>query len=172
MLPASVTEKYLFEFLVRIVLFTIVMPLVFWIMANIAGAIMHHYIPDFVNYRFSFGKTLVSYIFQPGNTFWTNLAIIQGWLFVFIAAFTGASHFSKSPLVKTLFTLSLIAIGYALFTYLLVKGINIKGYSPANDRILFIHNKNEAIIFVSLAITVINLSMLAIAWFGLKEKEV
>jgi hypothetical protein len=165
MLPSSVTEKFLFEFLARIILFIIVMPFVFWIMANIAGIIMHHYIPEFINYRFSFSKTLISFAFQKGNTAWTNLAIIQGWLFIFIAAFTGASHFSKSPLVKTLFTLSLIA-------YLLVKGINIKGYTLDNDRLLFIHNKNQAMAFFALAITVTNLCVLAIAWFRLKEKEV
>jgi len=172
MLPSSASEKYLFEFLARIVLFIIVMPSLFWIMANIAGAIMHHYIPEFLNYRFSFSKTLLSFAFQKGNTGWTNLAIIQGWLFVFITAFTGASHFTKSPLVKTLFTLTLIAIGYALFTYLLVKGINIKGYTLENDRLLFIHNKNQAMVFFSLAITATNLCLLAIAWFRLKEKEV
>jgi len=172
MLPSSVTEKYIFEFFARIVLFIIIMPFVFWIMANIAGIIMHHYIPEFINYRFSFSKTMSSFAFQKGNTGWTNLAIIQAWLFVFIAAFTGASHFSKSPLVKTLFTLSLIAIGYALFTYLLVRGINIKGYTLDNDRLLFMHNKNQAMIFFALAATATNLCLLAIAWFRLKEREV
>ena len=59
-----------------------------------------------------------------------------------------------------------------LYTYLLFKGMNIKGYVLDNDRLLFIHNKNEAMVFISLAITLVNLCLLAIAYFRLKEREV
>jgi hypothetical protein len=172
MQPATAAEKFLFEFLSRIVLFILLMPFVFWVVANIEGSVMHHFNPEFLNYRFSLNKILNFSTNNAGNSFFAVLAVIQGWLFVFIASFTGASHFSKSPLVKTLFTISIIVLGYALFIYLLVKGLNIKKYALDNDRLLFIHNKNEAIAFISLVITTINLSLLAIAYFRLKEREV
>jgi hypothetical protein len=172
LLPASAAEKFLFEFLSRIVLFIFLMPLAFWLIANIEGTIMHYYRPEFLNYRFSLFKALTLSSYKIGNPAWSWLAITQGWLFVFVAAFTGASHFSKSPLVKTLFTISIIVLGYALFTYLLVKGINIKGYTLDNDRLLFIHNKNDAMLFLSIAITTVNLCLLGIAYFRLKEREV
>jgi len=172
LLPASTAEKYVFEFLSRIVLFILLMPFVFWVIANIEGSVMHYYKPDFINYRFSLSKALSSVVYKRGNSGWMNFLIFQGWLFVFIAAFTGASHFSKSPLVKTLFTLSIIALGYALYTYLLVKGMNVSGYALENKRILFIHNRNEAMAFISIAITIVNLCLLTIAYFRLKEREV
>ena len=172
LLPASTTEKYIFEFLSRIVLFIVLMPMAYWLIANIEGTIMHHYRPDFLNYKFSLAKALSFSTYKAGISAWTRLAITQGWLFVFIATFTGASYFSKSPMVKTLFTMSVISLGYALYTYLLFKGMNIKGYVLDNDRLLFIHNKNEAMVFISLAITLVNLCLLAIAYFRLKEREV
>lgn len=171
MLPVSNSEKFVFELLVRIVSFIIFMPIIFWVVANLEGIVIHHYIPKFINYKFSFGQAWIEFTNNKPVKGWNMLAFIQGGLFIFIAAFTGASHFSKSPLVKTLFTFSIIIGGYALYTYLLFKGFNIKEYHPLNDRILFIHNKNQFFTFLAVAIMVVNLSLLAIAWFRLKEKE-
>jgi len=171
MLPASNSEKFVFELLTRIVAFIILMPMLFWVVANLEGIVVHHYFPKFINYKFSFGQAWIEFTNNRPIKGWNMLAFIQGGLFVFIAAFTGASHFSKSPLVKTLFTFSIIIGGYALYTYLLFKGLNIKEYQPSNDRILFYNNKDQVFTFFAVAIMVVNLSLLAIAWFRLKEKE-
>jgi len=172
MLPASTSEKYVFELLTRIVTFILFMPLLFWVVANLEGNVVHHYEPRLINYKFSFAQAWTEFTKNAPIQGWSKLAFIQGALFVFIAAFTGASHFSKSPLVKTLFTFSIIVGGYALFTYLLIKGLNLKEYQPSNHRILFMNDRNQAITFFAIAGTVVNLSLLAIAWFRLKEKEV
>jgi len=172
LLPATTSEKFTFEVISRIVLFFIVMPFLFWLMANIEGTIMHYYKPEFAAYRFSFSEGWLNLNSQGNLHAWGSLAIVQGVLFVFIASFTGASHFSKSPLVKTLFSVSIIMASYALFIYLLVKGLKLEEYTITKDRLLFIHNEKEALVYTSLAITAINICLLAISYFRLKEKEV
>jgi hypothetical protein len=172
MLPTSASEKFVFEILSRIVLFIFVMPLLFWIVANLETAIVHSFVPKFANYTFSFVEGWSKITRNGQLDGWAKFAMIQGCLFVFIAAFTGASHFTKSPLLKTMFTLSVIVAGYALFTFLLVKGLNIEAYHPVNNRVLFISNEHQAIASLAIGTTVINLCFLAIAFFRLKEKEV
>ena len=66
--------------------------------------------------------------------FWGVFGTGQAILFVFTAAFTGASHFSRSPLIKTLFTFSTIVAGYFLFSFLLYRGLNLKEYHPTDTQ--------------------------------------
>jgi hypothetical protein len=169
MLPASNSEKYVFELLTRVIAFVVFMPVLYWIVSNIEGRIVHYYVPEMVNYKFSFLDTISKFsrTEKPGN--WGILAISQIILFVFVAAFTGASHFSKSPLIKTLLTFSTIVAGYVLFSFLLFKGMNLKEYQPSPNSIFF--HENNSLIFFAVASMMINLSLLAIAWFRLKEKE-
>jgi len=171
MLPASASEKFLFEFVNRIILFIFLMPLLFWVIANLEGSVVHYFVPELKNYTFSFGQAFSEISKQPEFNTWAKLAILQGCLFVFISSFTGASYFSKSPLLKTMFTLSFIVAAYTMLTLLLFKGLNIREFRPVNDRVLFIYGKNCAIVALAIGITVINLCFLAIAWFRLKEKE-
>lgn len=172
MLPVSNNEKFLFEFFTRIVAFIIIMPLLYMAVANIEGVIVNHYAPELINYKFSFTRAWNEITRNKPIDGWTRVAFISGGLFVLIAPFTGASTFSKSPLVKTLFVFSAIVCGYFLLAYLLFKGLNLKEYHPGNNGILFIKNKHQAVAATAIAITVINLSLLTISWFSLKEKEV
>jgi hypothetical protein len=171
LLPASTAEKFAFEFLTRIVAFIFFMPLLFWLVANLEGAIVHYFVPKFINYKFSFGQVWAQIINRERPNEWDRFAIIQVCLFCFIAVFTGASHFSKSPLIKTLFTFSIICCGYAFLAYILFKGLGIKEYQPSNDSILFI-NSYRTVNFLAITTTAVNLVLLAVAWFRLKEKEV
>jgi len=167
-LPISTSEKFIFELLTRVVGYIILLPILFWLIANIEGRIVHYYIPDFVNYNFSFKQVLVD---NP-MTGWSKIVFLQSSLFAFIAAFTGACHFSKSPLIKTLFTFSIIVAGYFLLFYLLIKGLNIENYRTINDKMLFFRSEQGSIAFFAIVATVVNLTLLVIAWFRLKEKEV
>lgn len=171
MLPASATEKFVFEFMTRIVVFVLFMPVYFWLIANFEGILVHSFIPELSNYKFSFLEAFYAIVKDGKFEFWALVLTIQGILFVFIAPFTGASHFSKSPLLKSILTFSLIIAGYALFVYLLVKGLNLKGIHPAGERVLFINSKDGALVFTAVMATIVNVCLLAIAWFRLKEKE-
>jgi hypothetical protein len=172
MLPISSSEKFVFELVTRIIIFIVLMPLMYWIVANLEGVIVHSYIPEFVNFQFSFQEAYDKITNSDKNNYWLIFSFIQGGLFVFIFSFAGATHFSKSPLLKTLFTFSVIVGSYFLFCYLLFKGLNLREYHPVNDRVLMIRNKEEATKFAAIALTIINLTFLTIAWFRLKEKEV
>ncbi|MCX6238138.1 MAG: hypothetical protein NTY07_11390 [Bacteroidia bacterium] len=171
MLPASASEKFLFELVSRIIVFILLMPLLFWVIANLEGSIVHYFVPRLENYEFSFGNVF-SEITNPSKfDGWAKFAILQGGLFVFISSFTGACYFSKSPLLKTMFTISIIAAGYGLFTFLLIKGLNLEAFHAENNRVLFIKNDHDAMVFLAIAVTMINLCLLTIAFFRLKEKE-
>lgn len=172
MLPASSSEKYIFEFLTRILAFFIIIPLIFWVVANIEGTIVHHYKAALADYKFSFQQAWAAFTNNTPIKSWNKLAIIQGGLFVFLAAFTGACHFSKSPLIKTIFTISIIISGYVLLTYLLIKGLNLKDYQPSESRILFIRTAQTDMSLFAIVATVTNLALFAISWFRFKEKEV
>ncbi len=172
MLPTSAAEKFVFEILVRIFAFIFLMPLFYWLVANIEGLVVHSFIPELTNYKFSFSGTLAEWENQGKFEGWARLLAIQGILFVFISSFTGASHFSKSPLLKTILTFSLILAGYGIFSYLLFKGFNLREYHPSDDRILFISNKNTALEVSAILSTILNIILLSVAWFKLKEKEV
>ena len=171
MLPTSASEKFVFELLSRIVLFMVVMPLLFWLVANLEGTVVHYFIPDMKNFKFSYSEAWAQMTHQGKIDGWAKFAMLQGCLFVFIAALTGASHFTKSPLRKTMFTLSVIVAGYALFTFLLVKGLNLEAFHIDNKRVFFIENEHDGMVFLAALTTLINISLLSIAWFRLKEKE-
>ncbi|HEY3389386.1 MAG TPA: hypothetical protein VGK38_07440, partial [Prolixibacteraceae bacterium] len=98
-------------------------------------------------------------------------SMFQGVLLAFLIVFTGASYFSKSPLLKTLFTLSVIFAALGLFTFLLVKGFDLENFHSERNRVLFINNEHDALAALATGVTLINLCLLAIAWFRLKEKE-
>ena len=172
LLPSSISEKFVFEFMSRIVVFIILMPLLFWVVANLEGALMHTYYPEFVNYKFSFREAYNRNSYGGLNECWTNFLIIQTVLFVFIFSFVGASHFSKSPLQKTLFTFSILAAGYGLLFYLLGKVLELKEFEESKSGMFFFQDKNDALILGGIFVIVINISLLAIAFFRLKEKEV
>jgi hypothetical protein len=169
MLPASNSEKYVFELLTRIVAFIILLPAIYWVVSNLEGRIVHHYVPQLASDRFSFVETISKSIKTQKGLFWGIFGTIQAILFVFTAAFAGASHFYKSPLIRTLFTFSLIVAGYFLFSYLLFRGLNLKVYHPTVPFAFF--TKNRILIFFAFAGLLVNVTLLAIAWFRLKEKE-
>ena len=173
MLPASVSEKYTFELLTRIVLYIVLMPLLFWLVANIEGIVVHSFMPELTNYKFSFGDGYLAIVKNGKFEFWALISTIQGILFVFIAPFTGASHFSKSPLLKTVFTFLSIIAAYGFFVFLLVKGLGLEHIHTVNHRVLFmdLNNSDDALMFLGILSTLINLSLLSIAFFKLKEKE-
>ena len=171
MLPATNSEKFVIEILSRIVAFIILMPLIFWIVANLEGALVHSFYPKLTNYKFSFYDGLLVIVKDGKFEFWATNLTIQGILFGFIALFTGASHFSKVPLLKTLLTFSIVAMGYILFAYVLNKSLNLDGLRPVGKNLIFFKDGQTVIKLMGIGMVIINVTFLAIAWFSLKEKE-
>jgi hypothetical protein len=82
MLPISSSEKFAFELITRIILFLVMMPLLFWVVANLEGAIVHSYVPEFVNYKFSFEDAYNKLTNSDKNNYWLVFSFVQGGLFV------------------------------------------------------------------------------------------
>jgi hypothetical protein len=143
----------------------------FWIIANIEGAIVSRFVPRFINHPFSF-NTGISDMVRRGviNPLYLY-TIVQVLLFVLVSTFTGASHFSKSPLVKTIFTFSGIFFSYLLLVYILVKALNLPAYNLMKGGIIIPKNDDDITIILGVWATVINLTLISIAWFRFKEKE-
>ena len=171
MLPATNSEKFVFEILSRIVAFIILMPLLYWILANLEGAVFHYYFPELVNYKFSFRDGFLAIVKDGKFEFWALILTLQGILFMFIAPFAGAGYFSKSPLVKTLLTFSIVILSYFLFTFLLTKSLNLQGLHPVGNSLIFMKDSQTVIKLLGIGMVIVNLALLAIAWFSLKEKE-
>ena len=171
MLPATNSEKFVFEILSRIVAFIILMPLIFWIVANLEGALVHSFFPKLTSYKFSFYDGLLVIVKDGKFEFWVMILTIQGILFPFIALFTGASHFSKAPLLKTLLTFSIVFAGYILLAYILNKSLNLDGLRPVGKNLIFFKDGQTVIKLMGIGMVIINVTFLAIAWFSLKEKE-
>ena len=176
MLPATTYEKFLFEFLSRIVLFILVMPLLFVCVLYFETFLVRQFVTGFE--QFTISKLLVNnqHIhdgFPDQNLIkWTKYAIIQNGLLVIIIIFTGASHFMKSPFAKTFFTVTVINIGFGIFTYLITKALGIVGEHTRTYIQQFPKDGDHIIIFFAILVTIFNLSLLAMAFFRLKEKEV
>jgi len=171
LIPASISEKFIFEFLTRIVLFIILIPGIFWLVVNIEGAIVHHYVPRLTNYTFSFAEAINEMLKKEYPGTWGIYATVQILLFILISTFTGACHFMKSPLSKTLFSIAGTICGFVLLAFLLFKGLNLDEFRPAINGILYPVNNKEFLELVAFAAGLANLFLIGISWFSFKEKE-
>ncbi len=170
--PASSSEKFVFEILTRIIAFIIIFPVLYWLIANAEGWLAHQFFPELTHYRFSVLREGNGLYFQSDDTVWqVKWLVVMGVLSIFFIPFTGAGFFRKSPLLKTMFTLVIIGAAYTLFIYILFKGLHLHDYEPQGHRVLFIRSKENVLTFSVVATGVINLALLAMVWFGIKEKE-
>lgn len=166
MIPASIPEKFLFEFVNRIVIFLIIFPIIYWVATNIVTALFHSQIPEYTDYIFSYDD-----LFPTWQTRVFILAASLGMLF-FTLPFTGATYFQKLSLVKTILTVAVIFGVFTFIVYLMVKGFGIDQYSPKDNTVLFMTNGDDATLAGTCAAILGNLVILSIGYFKLKEKEV
>lgn len=166
MLPVSRLEKFFFEFTNRLLLYIIGFPVLAWLLMNLLGFVIHELEPGFVNYKFD-----LTPVFTEFQGWEKALAFFAG-LLMFTIPFTGASHFQKKTLIKTLFTLAITFGAFGLLAYLLFKGLDLGNYNPVNKRITFISSKEDVIQSLCLAAIATNLLLLTVSYFKLKEKEV
>jgi hypothetical protein len=154
------------------------MPLLFVIVVYFETFIIRHFVSGFEQFTISMlqiGKehfTFNGIGNQDNSIKWTKYIWVQYSLLAPIIIFTGASHFSKSPLLKTFFTVTIVYAGFGFFTYLFSKGIGINGENIKNLILQLPKDSGYIMVFASILLTVFNLALLAMAFFRLKEKEV
>ena len=170
-LPASVLEKFLLEFINRVLLAVILLPLLFWLTYNVGTYFLDLVFRKF-QYEFVGPAILREELADLLNDPVAMMLIVAVFFLALILPFTGAAFFVKQPLIKTLFSVASIVILYILMIYVVVDPLGLKNYIVPDDVKLLPVKKEEALLFFTIAVSVTNLIMLVVAYLKLKEKEV
>lgn len=165
MLPASSFEKFSYEFVVKIVLFTLLYPLLFQLVAGIVPPIVEFIHPE---------RTVLHFSFEPIIHIRKEFAlplICMGYLFAVSLAFAGASSIKRYPLIKTIVFVGITILLIVGYFYLLVEKLNlitgigyVAGQAFGDDKSAFMW----AFSFLGLS----SLAAWIYAFFNLKEREV
>lgn len=171
MVPASSIEKFLFEFISRLGIIFILMPILYWITFHMHGYILSLFTTEM------FKPIGVGFLNDTGLWEVDHLAVIASLLiaatlFGFVLAFTGAAMFQKQPLIKTLFSLAMIIVFFSSFMYIAIEPLGVGRYNPPEDMWLLPRNELSALKFITYMLVVGNLIMLFVAYRKLIEREV
>lgn len=179
--PNSITEKYTFEFLFRIVLYPITFLIMFWIGSNLAGIIGNNIFGEW-SVNNSIPNSFIKSTYDLSYNFFTpfsklkeitdfkeaHIASYIGILFGLSVPFTGAAFFSKSPLPKTALFLAI------LFATILSYGWFIDEVIDFNVRRTAIPEMPRETIsnFFSVMLAISTLVLHTTVFLRIKEKEV
>jgi hypothetical protein len=172
MLPASALEKFVFEFIVRIVLALVALPLLYWATFNLQGYFFSIFIEEVFN---PIGLQYVVKIDDdiPADYVVLIYSVITGGvLFVLSVAFTGSAMFTKQPLVKTLFTVAMVVAFFGAYSYIVIEQLGFGRYNPPDKMLLVPMSEDGALRAVAIALAVATVVMLVVAFRKLKEREV
>ena len=145
-LPASTLEKFLLEFINRIMLSILVLPILYWIMYNTSGYFMSLVLP-LVDYEFVGVTVLKGELGNMVDKPKVIAVFVSIYILFMVLPFTGASFFSKQPLIKTLFSLATIVIAYICMIYVVVEPLGLKNYMIDDDIALIPTEDNEILIW-------------------------
>jgi hypothetical protein len=170
MTPASTLEKFAFEFISRIGLVLIVLPVLFWSTFNLQGYIFAIFTTDTFE---SIGLQHTVILDVPEKYLSLLYAVVTGSvLFALSLAFAGSAMFDKQPLVKTLFALAVIVMLFVGYSYIVVEHIGVGRYNPPEVMVLIPNDEAEAMRAISLALFGGTIVMLLVTFRKLKEREV
>jgi hypothetical protein len=170
MMPASVLEKFVFEFISRIGLILLMLPLLYWATFNLHG----YFFGIFTNEVFEpIGvQYLVKIDVPPDYQFLLYSLVTGGVLLALSLGFTGAAMFTKQPLVKSLFAVALVVMFFVGYSYIFIEHLGIGRYNPPERMLLVPLEEDTALKAVTLALIAATAVMLFVAYRKLKEREV
>ncbi|SRR5690606_2571986 len=177
MVPASVLEKFLFEFISRIAIIVLALPLLYWAAFNLQG----YFFSVFTGYVFEpigWGALIEVVVTVDGATgdlkpaVYTFVSLLT--FLALVVPFTGATIFNKQPLVKTLFSLVLIFLFYFGYAYIAVVHLGLKDMRPPKDMWLFPFDSEGAtpLWWLNSMLIITHAVMFFVGYRKLKEKEV
>ncbi len=170
MIPASALEKFIFEFLNRVVLTIIALPTIFWIVFNLTGLFFN--ILDDIGYSFiSINDIIETFEGEKDSALFFSFAIPVTFL-ILILPFTGSTIFTKQPLIKTLFSVTIICLCYAGVVYFLAETVGINQYTLNENGIITPMESAAVKNFFRSVLWLTNIVLLIVAFLKLKEKEV
>ena len=172
LVPASLLEKFIFEFVSRVGLIVLMLPILYWITFHLQGFLFTIFTTE------SFESVNIQYLVRLHDEpkvdflFWIYVVSFLAMLFGFVLAFTGSAMFTKQPLVKTLFSLAIIIIFYIAYTYVAVVHLGVGEYNPPESMWLLPMDEARVFQFVSAAILMGIVIIMFAAYRKLKEREV
>lgn len=171
MTPASALEKFLFEFVSRIGLILVILPLLFWVTFNLQG-----YVFGMFSEEESFSAIGIYKLVEvPAPDSYKLLIyslIIGGVLMVLSLAFVGASMFTKQPLVKTLFAIAVLVAFFFGYSYVVVTQFDLEDYTPPAEMFLVPTKEDAVLKLLCFGFFAVSAVMLFVAYRKLKEREV
>lgn len=172
MVPASLPEKFVFEFISRIAIILVALPLLYWITFHLHGYLFTIFTTE--NFEPVAIRYLVTLHDEPDESFLFLIYIvaIEAALLAFVLAFTGAAMFTKQPLVKTLFSLAVIVIFYVAYSYLVVVPLGVGNYNPPEPMWLVPTSEAGVLLFFNAALGLAVVIMTYVAYRKIKEREV
>jgi hypothetical protein len=173
LLPASTFEKYAFEFINRIILFIIALPMIYWLVFFLEGNFMRLMHPGFEFQSFWFFNERFPALNSAGPDHgWIILIFINLGLMIFIIPFTGATSFMKYPILKTILALAIVFFFHLFLVFFLMKVLGFKDHMVnKSPEFLFMSTREQVVRFAGIYTTLINLGLIAASFFKLKERE-
>ncbi|XOV94951.1 MAG: hypothetical protein ACFHWX_09625 [Bacteroidota bacterium] len=172
MLPASALEKFILEFVVRIGIIFIMMPILYWMTFHFQGYFFSIFLQTAYDPVHLLSNTLQADFLGHKDIFWRLSAILSMTFLAFVVAFTGSTIFSKQPLIKTLFSVAIIFMFYLGYAYVVVEHLGVGAYQPPENSWLFPIKNGGPTRFFCLVSLAISLIFLFVSYSKLKEKEV
>jgi hypothetical protein len=171
MLPASALEKFVFEFVSRIGIILLTLPLLYWFIFNVHGYFFTMFTdavfePVSLRYVVKFDDIPAEYELLVYSL------ITGGVLFALSLAFTGSAMFTKQPLVKSLFAVAMVVMVFVGYSYIVVEHLGVGRYNPPETMLLVPMEEDSAMTAVSIALFAGTAVMLFVAFRKLKEREV
>jgi hypothetical protein len=171
MVPASLPEKFVFEFISRIGITILILPLLYWATFNLQGYFFAIFTDEI------FQPIGLQYLVKidmpdPGYQFLIYTLITAAVLLAFVLAFTGAAMFNKQPLVKSLFAVAVIVIFFIGYSYIVITHLGVGRYNPPETMYLISFNEEKNLQLVTIGLIITIVIMLFVAFRKLKEREV
>lgn len=169
MTPASSFEKFLYEFIERIVFFCILFPILLYLVGNLAfittEAIKHTMGIPFDAESLSYRQFPNKILPEEGK----NLLAL-GALSALCLAFAGAAVFRKFPLIKTIIFVCIVLFSIVGYFVLIFERMHLN--RPWLEPYLENLGKQNILSLFAVLLTIFILVILSYAYFKLKEKEV
>jgi hypothetical protein len=171
MVPASALEKFVFEFINRICITIVMLPLLYWSTFHLQGYVFSMFAdvtfhPVGIQYLVKLG------IKDPDFPLLIYTLITAGILLALVLAFAGAAMFNKQPLVKSLFAIAVVITLFTGYSYIVIEHVGVGRYNPPDTMFLMPTDEIDVLKLVSVALIVTIVVMLFVAFRKLKEREV
>jgi hypothetical protein len=168
MIPASALEKFVFEFIGRIGIILLTLPLLYWVTFHVQG----YFFSIFTDLNFEPVGVQHLYTIDEDVPGLIYLMVTGAILFALSLAFTGAAMFTKQPLVKSLFAVAMVIMFFVGYSYIVIEHLGVGKYNPPEHMMLIPVNEHSALSSITVALFIATLVMLFVAYRKLKEREV